>query len=52
MLWQLQPLLAWLQTPQALNLMFAALCLWSAFGLSPRHAALASAALYLALALI
>ena len=52
MQWQLQLLLAWAQTPQAINLVFALVCLWSAFGLSPRRAALASAALYLALALI
>jgi hypothetical protein len=38
-------------TPPVLNLCFAALCLWSAYGLGPRAFALISALLYVALAL-
>ncbi|MEY1554378.1 hypothetical protein AB3Y40_01985 [Yoonia sp. R2331] len=38
-----------LLTPQTLNLAFAGLCLWAAFGLCPRRMAFLSALLYVAL---
>jgi hypothetical protein len=37
-------------TAPELNLVFAALCVWSAYGLGPRPVALVSAFLYVALA--
>ncbi|MDG1529765.1 MAG: hypothetical protein P8Q99_00290 [Paracoccaceae bacterium] len=37
-------------TPKVLNLAFAAVCLWGAFGLCPRKFAILSALLYVALA--
>lgn len=40
----------WLFYQPTLNLLFAALCVWSRFGLCPRRFALLSALLYLALA--
>lgn len=43
-------LLKILMTAEALNIAFAALCLWSAFGLCPRKFAILSGLLYVALA--
>jgi len=43
-------LLQGLITAKALNLAFAGLCIWGAFGLCPKKFALLSAALYVALA--
>ncbi|MDF1872561.1 hypothetical protein [Vannielia sp.] len=50
MMWYLQLLLAALWCPQAINLLFVALCVWGAFGMCPRRFAAISAVLYLALA--
>ncbi len=52
MMWQFQSLLAWCASAQAINLLFAGLCLWAAFGLSPRWMALLSTVLYVALAFV
>ncbi len=52
MMWQLQLFLAWCMTAQAVNLLFAGLCLWAAVGLSPKWMAVLSAILYLALAFL
>lgn len=52
MTWQIPTILAWLCTAQGINVLFAALCLWAAFGLSPRRMAVLSAVLYLALAFL
>ena len=52
MLWQLQLFFAWLMTAQTLNLCFAGLCICMAFGMCPRWAAIISAGLYIALALV
>ena len=53
-MWQLQLIVeqitGWLFTATTLNLAFALLCVWGAFGLCPRRFALLSALLYLALA--
>ncbi len=50
-MWQVQFLLGWVVSAQGINTAFAALCVWTAFGLSPRWFALISAGLYLGLAL-
>lgn len=42
--------LTWALSAQGLNLAFAGLCLWAAFGLCPRRVLLISAALYVLLA--
>ena len=52
MMWQIQPMLAWMFSAQAINLMFALLCVWGATGLSARWFAILSALLYLALAFV
>lgn len=50
-MWQVQFILGWVALAQGLNMAFAALCVWAAFGLSPRWFALVSAGLYLGLAI-
>ena len=52
MMWLIQPILAALFTPQAINLAFVLVCLAAALVANARAVMLASALLYLALALI
>lgn len=52
MMWQIQLWLAALLSPQAINLVFAMLCLAAAFGAPGRVVMVISAALYVSLAFL
>ncbi|MCA0871871.1 hypothetical protein LCL97_13615 [Seohaeicola saemankumensis] len=45
-MWQLQPVIAWVFTPQGINALFVCVSLAAALGWPPRAVAIASAVLY------
>ncbi|WP_371225993.1 hypothetical protein [Roseovarius sp. 2305UL8-3] len=51
MMWLIQPLMAWLQTPETANLIFAALSFLAAYGCCPRRCAVLTGLIYLVLVL-
>lgn len=52
MMWQLQLVIAWVFSPQAVNTLFACVSLAAAAGWSPRRVAIVPAALYALLVVV